>query len=201
MVKDRALWRYLESLAQDALAVWVAAAGTVEVGEIYIRRDEEWLQTNCCLDLVFGTRRIAAIAVESSEIDARLGPVGVVALGLDILARRTFKCGALLRRSIVRPVQAREGSRLRCAPPSPDRRGAARANDTRAFSGALASDCSAPSRTTEFGSRKPSARASSGGPVSWNVNSGDCRGAGNGRLRGIRGDRAQLRLRIQRARH
>jgi hypothetical protein len=43
MVKNRALWRYLQSLAQDGLAIRVAAAGAVQVGEIYIRRDEEWL--------------------------------------------------------------------------------------------------------------------------------------------------------------
>src|SRR6266545_598647 len=43
MTKHRALWRYFESVAQDALTIRVAALRTVHVGEIHVCGNEQRL--------------------------------------------------------------------------------------------------------------------------------------------------------------
>lgn len=134
-MKDGALWRYPQSLAQNLFAFCLAAGGTVEVGKIHIGRNKKRVQTDRGLDLFFGFPGIASIAVKGSKIVARFRPVRIVALGLYILSgSKAARCSAL---NCVTGIGA---SRL-TAPMRTVRIGAERsgaANCTRAFSGAVA---------------------------------------------------------------
>src|SRR5215470_10317016 len=100
MVQDRALWRQLESLSQDGLAICVTVTGAVQVREIHVGRNEERLQADRSPNLLFGFCGITSMRIESSEIDACLGAVGVIALALRKLCCRAFKGGALRRRKL-----------------------------------------------------------------------------------------------------
>src|SRR4029077_3361622 len=70
--------RYLESLTQDTLAIGIATASTVQVREIHIGREKQWIQTNLSLQLLLAFHCIAPVRIESSDVNARLRPVGVL---------------------------------------------------------------------------------------------------------------------------
>ena len=120
-MKRRALWQNLESIAQDALAFVVALPCTVEVRKINVGGNKCRIESNRCFDFFFRLRRLAAICIEGSEIDARFDPIRIIFLAGYILGARSFKSAALRRVQLIRPARARAGSPPRCAALSADR--------------------------------------------------------------------------------
>ena len=101
-MQDCVLRRDLESLAQNALAFRIASARAVEISEIHISGNKKTIETDRGADFLFRLRRIAAICVERSEVDARLGAIGIVSLARNVFLARALENAALLGAQLVR---------------------------------------------------------------------------------------------------
>ena len=74
----------------------VAPENAEQISEIHIGGKEGGLQSDCRFELVLGLRDVSTIAIERSEVDARLRAVGVVPLRVDELAGRTSERGTFV---------------------------------------------------------------------------------------------------------
>ena len=69
--------RFYPSSVIECVGDFSLANRTVQIGEIHVRRHEERIQMDHCLDLLLGFRRVRTICVESPEVDPRLRSIGV----------------------------------------------------------------------------------------------------------------------------